>query len=71
MRLVVPQGELVHRRWAHSTIGERVSNPPSILQMNDLGPLHIIQIDDEIELRASTAFGRDSRRTSDVVVCRI
>jgi hypothetical protein len=56
MRFVVLPGELVHRRWAHSTIGERVSNPASILQMNDLGPLHIIQIDDEIELPASTGF---------------
>jgi hypothetical protein len=26
-----------------------VSNPASILQMNDLEPLHILQIDDETE----------------------
>jgi hypothetical protein len=42
----------VHRACAHSIIVTVVRNPASILQMNDLEPLHILQIDDE------TAFPR-------------
>jgi hypothetical protein len=38
--------------------------------MNDSEPLHILQIDDEIECPEFSAVGRDSRRTS-AVVCRI
>jgi hypothetical protein len=41
----------------HSTKGNSVSNPVSILQMNDLELLHILQTDDETMASAASIAG--------------